>query len=103
MRTNEIKNQIYDTKKWEEKDKWEDLKYITKIYTYDFLQYETIRSFSESSYTSKASKVEARKDQSNLSKNIVEFNNKSKPKHKEGNVKKEILMKMHMLFTRINS
>ena len=103
MRTNEIKNQIYDTKKWEEKDKWEDLKYITKIYTYDFLQNETIRSFSESSYTSKASKVEARKDQSNLSKNIVEFNNKSKPKHKEGNVKKEILMKMHMLFTRINS
>ena len=103
MRTNEIKNQIYDTKKWEEKDKWEDLKYTTKIYTYDFLQYETIRSFSESSYTSKASKVEARKDQSNLSKNIVEFNNKSKPKHKEGNVKKEILMKMHMLFTRINS
>ena len=103
MRTNEIKNQIYDTKKWEEKDKWEDLKYITKIYTYDFLQYETIRSFNESSYTSKASKVEARKDQSNLSKNIVEFNNKSKPKHKEGNVKKEILMKMHMLFTRINS
>ena len=103
MRTNEIKNQIYDTKKWEEKDKWEDLKYITKVYTYDFLQYVTIRSFSESSYTSKASKVEAQKGQSNLSKNVVEFNNKSKPKHQEGKVKKEILMKMHMLFTRINS
>ena len=40
MRMNEIKNEIYEIKKWEEKIKWEDLKYKTKNYTYDFQQYE---------------------------------------------------------------
>ena len=29
MRTNEIKDKIYETKKWEEKIKWEDLQYQT--------------------------------------------------------------------------
>ena len=42
MRTNEIKNEVYEIKKWEEKIKWEDLKYQTKKYTYDFQQYETV-------------------------------------------------------------
>ena len=36
MRTNEIKNEIYEIKKWEEKIKLEDLKYKTKKYAYDF-------------------------------------------------------------------
>ena len=80
MRTNEIKNEMYETKKWEEKIKREDLKYKTKNYTYDFQQYETIRSFGESIYTSKASIVEAEEDESNLLKNLVEFNIKSRPK-----------------------
>ena len=30
MRTNEIKNEIYEIKKWQEKIKREDLKYKTK-------------------------------------------------------------------------
>ena len=80
MRTNEIKNEMYEIKKWEEKIKREDLKYKTKNYTYDFQQYETIRSFGESIYTSKASIVEADEDESNLLKNLVEFNIKSRPK-----------------------
>ena len=44
-----------------------------KKYTYNFQQYETIRSFGES-----------REDQSNLLENLVEFNNKFRPKNKEG-------------------
>ena len=44
-----------------------------KKYTYNFQQYETIRSFGES-----------REDQSNLLENLVEFNNEFRPKNKEG-------------------
>ena len=81
MRTNEIK-------KWEERIKREDLKYKTKNYIYDFQQYETIRSFGESIYTQNISIVETQEDQNNLLKNIVEFNNKSRPKNKEVEDKK---------------
>ena len=70
MRTNEIKNEIYEIKKWEEKIKQEDLKYKTKKYTYDFQQYETLWSYDESIYTCKAIIVEVKEDQSNLLENF---------------------------------
>ena len=38
----------------EEKIKREDLKHETKNYTYDFQQYETIRSFGNNIYTGKS-------------------------------------------------
>ena len=88
MRANEIKNKIHEVKKWEEKIKREDLKCKTKNYTYDFQQYETIRSFDESVYTRKAIIAEAEEDQSNLLENLVKFNCKSGPKKKEGKGKK---------------
>ena len=82
----------------EEKIKREDLKYKAKNCTYDFQQYETIRSFGESIYTGKINIDEAEMDQNNLLKSFVEFNNNSKPRTIEGTDKKEILMKVHMLF-----
>ena len=36
MRTNKIKNEIYEIKKWEEKRKREDLLYKANKYKYDF-------------------------------------------------------------------
>ena len=45
MRINEIKNEIYEIKKWDDKMKQEDLKYKTKRYTYNFQLYETMRPF----------------------------------------------------------
>ena len=59
MRTNEIKNEIYDIKKREEKIKGEDLIYRTNKYKCDFQQYETIRSFGKSIYTGKVTIDEA--------------------------------------------
>ena len=88
MRTNEIRNEVYEIKKWEEKIKWKDLKYETRKYIYDFEQYETIRSFGDSIYTRKANIVEAEADQNNPLKNIVEFTEKSRPRWKEGKDKK---------------
>ena len=34
---------------------------------------------------------------------MVEYNNKSKPKTKEGKNKKEILMRVHMLFKKVEN
>ena len=88
MRTNKFKNEIDEIKKWEEKTKWYDLKYKTKNYTYDFQQYDTIRSFGESIYTGKINIDEAEMDQSSLLKNLVGFKNKSRPRTTEGKDKK---------------
>ena len=93
MQTNEIKNEIYEIKKWEEKIKQKDLKYKTKNYTYDFQKYTAIRSFGESIYTGKIDIDEAEMDQSNLLKNLVRFNNNSRPRTKEGKDKKRYLSK----------
>ena len=87
MRNNEIKNETDDIKKWEEKTKRKAVIYKANKYKYDPQQSETIRSFGESIYTSKFTLDEAEEDQSNLFKNMVEFNMKSRPKHRKGKEK----------------
>ena len=59
-----------------EKIKQEDLKYESKKFTYDFQQFETIRSFGNNIYTGKITINESYKDQSNLLENMVELNEK---------------------------
>ena len=80
MRTNKIKNEINENKKWEDKIKQKDLKYETNKYIYNFQQFEMIRSFGDNIYTCKISTDEAEMDVSNLLENMVEFNNKTRPK-----------------------
>ena len=52
-----------------------------------------ISSFGDSIYTRKANIVEGEKDQSNLLNNIIEFNNNSRPRSKEGKDKKRDIYK----------
>ena len=80
MRANEIENEIYEIKKWEEKIKRKHLKYETNKHLYDFQQFETMRSFGDSIYTGKININVAERDQSNLLENMVEFHNKARPK-----------------------
>ena len=89
MRNNEIKNERHKIKKLEEIIRRKDLKYETKKHMYDFQQYETIRSFGDNIYTGKINIGEAEMDQSNLFKNIVEFNNKFRPRTTEGKDQKK--------------
>ena len=56
MRTDEIKNEIDEIRKFEEKINRKDLKYKTNNYLYDFRQFETIISFGDSIYTGKINK-----------------------------------------------
>ena len=92
MRTNEIKNEIDEIKKWEDKIKRKYLKYETNKYMYDFQQFEMIRFFGDNIYTGESSVDEAQMDQGNLSENMVKFNNKTRPKKKNIKKKKEIFL-----------
>ena len=74
-----------------------------KKYIYGFQQYEAIRFFDDNVYTGKINRDEAEIGQSNLLKNIVEFTNKSRPGTIEGKDKKEILMKVHMFFVKLEN
>ena len=58
-------------KNGKKKLKGKDLKYETKKYTYNFQQYETLRSFGDNIYFGKINIDEAEMDLSNLLKNIV--------------------------------
>ena len=89
MRIYEINDKINEIRKWEEEIKRKDLKCKTNEYLFDFQQFETIRSFGDSIYTGKINIDEPEMDQSNLLENIVKFNNKFKPKTKEGKAKKQ--------------
>ena len=80
MKNNEIKNEIDEIKISEEENKRKGLKCKAKKYIYDFQQYETTRSFGDNIYTGKINVDEAEMDQSNIIKNIVEFNYKSRPR-----------------------
>ena len=47
MTADEIKNEVDEIKKWENKVKRKDLRYETNKYVYDFQKFETIRSFGD--------------------------------------------------------
>ena len=90
MRTNEIKNQIDEIKKWEEKGRRKDWVYKTNKYKYSFQQYDTISPFRDFViYNGKISINEAGIDQSSLLDGLTDFNDRSRPKTAEGKNKKE--------------
>ena len=64
---------------------------MNQINIYDFQQFEMIRSFGDNIYNRKISIDEAKMDQSNLLENMVEFNNKTRPKKEEEKVTKILL------------
>ena len=73
MRTNEIKNEVDEVKKQEDKNKQINFKHETNkhIYIYDFQQFEMIRSLADNIHIGKISIDEAEMHQSNLLENMV--------------------------------
>ena len=84
LKNSEIRNELNEIKKLEERIDRNHLKYETNKYVYNFQQFETIRSWDDSIFSEKISISQAEEDQSSLLKNIVEFNNKSRPRTKQG-------------------
>ena len=64
MITYEINNEVDEIRKWEEKIKQKDSKYVTKRFLHAFQQFETIRYSGDSICTGKINIVEAEMDQS---------------------------------------
>ena len=88
MRTDEIKNEIDEIRKWEEKINRKDFKYKTNKYLYDFQQFESILCFFDSIIIGKINIDEAEMNQTNLLENIVKFDSKSKPQARDRKDKK---------------
>ena len=87
VRTNEIKNEIDDIKNG--KIKLNEKIFNIKQVNFDFQQCATIRSFGESIYFSQISIIKAGMDQNNVLENVKKINDKSRPKTKEGEDKKQ--------------
>ena len=66
-----------------EKIKLKDLIYEKQLYIYGFHQLETIRFFGDNISTGKISIDRAEMDQNNLLENMIEFNDKTRPKKKK--------------------
>ena len=75
------------------------MKIWNKKYINDFQQYETVRSFGESIYTSKVNIDEAEMDQRNILKNIVEFDNKSRSNSWIWKIVKHLILRLLLNLT----
>ena len=62
-----------------------------------------IRYFRDIIYNDKTSKDEAKINQSSLLDVLTDFKDISRPKTAEGKIKKEILIKVHMLFMKFEN
>ena len=104
MRTNAIKNEIDEIKKWEEIIKRKDLKHETNKYRFDFQQLKAIRSFGANIYNGKINIKEAKTKQDILLEHILDFSNKSRPTSNNKIKKKnKMLWIVWMLFMKVKS
>ena len=87
MNTNEIKNEVDEIRIWKEKIEQKDLQHKPNKCLCHIKKFEAIRSFSEVFILVNIIK-KAEMNQPNLLEKREKFNNKSKPKTKEGNDKK---------------
>ena len=94
MRTNEIKNEMDEIKKWEGKIKRKDLMYKANKYKRDFQQCETIRSFVKVFILVKLIQTNLKWIKVMDQRKLIEFNDRSRPNTAAGKNKKEILLKV---------
>ena len=77
---NESEKEIDKIKEIENSIDREKLVYKSKKYAYDFRKFQTIRTFGEDIYEGVITFKEADEDQSDLTNEIVNFRNKTRPK-----------------------
>ena len=94
MRTNEIKNEMDEIKKWEGKIKRKDLMYKANKYKRDLQQCETIRSFVKVFILVKLIQTNLKWIKVMDQRKLTEFNDRSRPNTAAGKDKKEILLKV---------
>ena len=87
LKTIEIKNEIDEIKKWEERIRWKELCKTNKN-KYDLQQSEAKKSFGDSIYNGKISIDEADIDRSSLLNGLKDFNDRARPKTAQDENKK---------------
>ena len=89
----EAKKQLDKISEIEKNVNREKLVYKTNIHTYDFQNFQTIRTFARDIYNGEISLEEANEDQGKLLNEIIYFNKKTKPKNEIKKQEKENVIK----------
>ena len=89
----EAKKELDKTSEIEKNVNREKLVYKTNIHTYDFQNFQTIRTFARDIYNGEISLEEANEDQGKLLNEIIYFNKKTKPKNEIKKQEKEDVIK----------
>ena len=80
----------------------EKLIYKSNRYTYEFRNFQKIRTFGEGIYEGEITFGEADEDQSNLLNSIRDFKNKTRPQNnRKKNKKKKLFLKICIIFLRV--
>ena len=80
----------------------EKLIYKSNKYTYDFRNFQTIRTFGEDIYEGEITFEEADEDKSDLLNSIRDFKNKTRPQNnRKENKKKKLFLKICVIFLRV--
>ena len=80
----------------------EKLIYKSNKYTYDFRNFQTIRTFGEDIYEGEITFEEADEDKSDLLNSIRDFKNKTRPQNnRKKNKKKKLFLKICIIFLRV--
>ena len=75
----EINNEVDKIKEYEKKVNKNNIIYYSSKESFNFKAFKTVRSFGESIYSGKITINEANREQADLSKYILNFNNKARP------------------------
>ena len=95
----EIKNELNKIKEYEKKVNRDNMIYYSSKEPFDFRMFKTIRSFGDDIYSSKITINEADQEQSDLVEYILNFNNKTRLKNKDGKKKaKKIFLIAQKIF-----
>ena len=89
----EAKKQLDKISEIEKNVNREKLVYKTNIHTYDFQNFQTIRTFARDIYNGEISLEEANEDQGKLLNEIIYFNKKTKQKNEIKKQEKEDVIK----------
>ena len=80
-----------------------DLRYRANNNTYDFQKYERTRFFGDNISTGKISVDVAETNKTNFLENVLDINNRPRPNKEESKSKEKILMKVYMLFMKVQN
>ena len=94
----EIKNEINKIKEYKKKLNRDNMIYYSSKEPFNFKTFKTIRSLGENIYGGKITVDEADEEQSDLIEDILNFNNKARPKNRDDKKSKKMFLILQKIF-----